>query len=52
MLEQISQLADPIGVIIGFLLTVMVLSYIIGDNVLFRLRLTFLSEWHRGMLRS
>lgn len=37
MLEQISQLADPIGLIIGFLLTVMVLSYIIGDNVLFRL---------------
>jgi hypothetical protein len=37
MLEQISQLADPIGAIIGFLLTVMVLSYIIGDNVLFRL---------------
>ncbi len=37
MLEQISQLADPIGVIIGFLLTVMVLSYIIGDNFLFRL---------------
>jgi hypothetical protein len=36
-LEQISLLADPIGVIIGFLLTVMVLSYIIGDNVLFRL---------------
>jgi hypothetical protein len=37
MLEQISQLADPIGVVIGFLLTIMVLSYIIGDNVLFRL---------------
>ncbi len=37
MLEQISQLADPIGAIIGFLLTIMVLSYIIGDNVLFRL---------------
>lgn len=37
MLEQISQLADPIGAIIGFLLTVMVLSYIIGDNFLFRL---------------
>jgi hypothetical protein len=36
-LEQISLLADPIGVIIGFLLTVMVLSYLIGDNVLFRL---------------
>jgi hypothetical protein len=37
MLQQISQLADPIGAIIGFLLTVMVLSYIIGDNFLFRL---------------
>src|SRR5512135_2869792 len=37
MLDQIAQLADPIGTIIGFLLTIMVLSYIIGDNVLFRL---------------
>lgn len=37
MLESINQLADPIGAIIGFLLTIMVLSYIIGDNVLFRL---------------
>jgi hypothetical protein len=37
MLERITQLADPIGAIIGFLLTIMVLSYIIGDNVLFRL---------------
>ncbi len=37
MLEQITQLADPIGAIIGFLLTIMVLSYIIGDNFLFRL---------------
>jgi hypothetical protein len=37
MLERISQLADPIGAIIGFLLTIMVLSYIIGDNFLFRL---------------
>jgi len=37
MLAQINQLADPIGAIIGFLLTLMVLSYIIGDNVLFRL---------------
>jgi len=37
MLEQINQLADPIGAIIGFLLTIMVLSYIIGDNALFRL---------------
>jgi len=37
MLERIGQLADPIGAIIGFVLTVMVLSYIIGDNVLFRL---------------
>jgi len=37
MLEQISQVADPLGAIIGFILTVMVLSYIIGDNFLFRL---------------
>lgn len=37
MLAQITQLADPIGALIGFVLTVMVLSYIIGDNVLFRL---------------
>ena len=37
MLEQITQLADPIGIVIGFVLTIMVLSYIIGDNVLFRL---------------
>jgi len=37
MLDRIGQLADPIGVIIGFVLTVMVLSYLIGDNILFRL---------------
>ncbi len=37
MLERISGLADPIGAIIGFVLTIMVLSYIIGDNALFRL---------------
>lgn len=37
MLERINQLADPIGAIIGFLLTIMILSYIIGDNALFRL---------------
>ncbi len=37
MLDQISHLADPIGAVIGFVLTVMVLSYIIGDNALFRL---------------
>jgi len=37
MLDRINQLADPIGAIIGFLLTIMVLSYIIGDNALFRL---------------
>ena len=37
MLERISQLADPIGAIIGFALTIMVLSYLIGDNILFRL---------------
>ncbi len=37
MVERLSQLADPIGVVIGFVLTLMVLSYIIGDNILFRL---------------
>jgi hypothetical protein len=37
MLELINQLADPIGAIIGFLLTIMVFSYMIGDNALFRL---------------
>jgi hypothetical protein len=37
MIERLTQLADPIGAIIGFLLTIMVLSYIIGDNFLFRL---------------
>jgi hypothetical protein len=37
MLDRIAQLADPLGAIIGFALTIMVLSYIIGDNVLFRL---------------
>ncbi len=37
MVQQISHLADPIGAIIGFILTIMVFSYIIGDNVLFRL---------------
>ncbi len=37
MLQQISQLAEPIGAVIGFILTIMVLSYIIGDNFLFRL---------------
>ncbi len=37
MLEQIGQLAEPIGAIIGFLLTILVLSYVIGDNFLFRL---------------
>ena len=40
MLERISQLADPIGAIIGFVLTIMVLSYIIGDNVLFRIAIS------------
>ncbi len=34
---QIQHLADPIGLAIGFVLTLMVLSYIIGDNVLFRI---------------
>lgn len=37
MSVSITQLADTIGILIGFVLTVMVLSYIIGDNVLFRL---------------
>ncbi len=37
MLGQIGQLAEPLGAIIGFLLTIMVLSYVIGDNFLFRL---------------
>ena len=36
-LEQLAQLADPIGAVIGFILTLMVLSYIIGDNFMFRL---------------
>jgi hypothetical protein len=40
MLERIGQLADPIGAIIGFLLTIMVLSYIIGDNFFFRLAIS------------
>jgi hypothetical protein len=30
-------LAEPLGIIIGFVLTLMVFSYIIGDNFLFRL---------------
>jgi hypothetical protein len=37
MLAQLTQLAEPLGVIIGFLLTIMVFSYILGDNILFRL---------------
>jgi hypothetical protein len=40
MFERIAQLADPIGAIIGFALTVMILSYIIGDNILFRLAIS------------
>jgi hypothetical protein len=40
MLEQISQLAEPIGAIIGFVLTIMVLSYIIGDNIFFRIAIS------------
>jgi hypothetical protein len=35
--EQIAQWADPVGTVIGFILTLMVLSYIIGDNFMFRL---------------
>jgi hypothetical protein len=37
ILEQLTQWADPIGAVIGFILTLMVLSYIIGDNFMFRL---------------
>ena len=37
ILEQLTQWADPIGAVIGFVLTLMVLSYIIGDNFMFRL---------------
>ncbi len=40
MLERLGQLADPIGAIVGFVLTLMVLSYIIGDNLLFRLAIS------------
>ncbi len=36
-MAQITQLADPIGAILGFVLTIMVFSYIIGDNAFFRL---------------
>ena len=36
-LELLTQWADPIGAVIGFILTLMVLSYIIGDNFMFRL---------------
>jgi hypothetical protein len=36
MSAQIVQTADPISVIIGFILTILILSYIIGDNILFR----------------
>ncbi|MBN2145740.1 MAG: hypothetical protein JW726_00070 [Anaerolineales bacterium] len=35
--ESLTALAEPIGLVVGFLLTLMVLSYIIGDNPLFRL---------------
>lgn len=37
--ETITALADPIGLVVGFLLTLMVFSYILGDNPLFRLAL-------------
>ena len=36
-LEQLTPWAEPVGAVIGFLLTLMVLSYIIGDNFMFRL---------------
>lgn len=48
MMEQISQLADPIGAIIGFALTIMVLSYIIGDNFLFRLAISIFIGFASG----
>jgi hypothetical protein len=48
MLERIGQLADPIGAIIGFLLTIMVLSYIIGDNFLFRLAISIFIGFASG----
>jgi hypothetical protein len=37
MLTQLPPLADPLGIVIGFVLTIMIFSYIIGDNILFRL---------------
>jgi hypothetical protein len=36
-LDALLQLADPIGALLGFLLTLLVFSYIFGDNGLFRL---------------
>jgi hypothetical protein len=33
---DLAALIEPIGVFVGFILTLLVLSYIIGDNVLFR----------------
>lgn len=36
-MDSLLGLAEPIGLVVGFLLTLMVLSYIIGDNPLFRL---------------
>lgn len=39
-LEQIAPRADLIGALIGFLLTIMVFSYLIGDNFLFRLAIS------------
>jgi hypothetical protein len=37
MAELMARLGEPVGMLIAFALTIMVLSYLIGDNVLFRL---------------
>ena len=36
---NLTGIAEPLGILVGFALTLCVLSYIIGDNVLFRLAL-------------
>jgi hypothetical protein len=35
-IDQLSLLVEPIGLILGFIFTLMVFSYLFGDNVLFR----------------
>jgi hypothetical protein len=40
MLNQVTQPVDLIGAIIGFLLTIVILSYVIGDNILFRMAIS------------